>query len=47
MLAIGVFALIDELSVGGHLTVAAATVLAALLARAGALAGTGGGVQWS
>jgi hypothetical protein len=40
MLAIGVFALIDDLSIGGPLVVAAATVLAALLARAGALAGT-------
>jgi hypothetical protein len=40
MLAIGVFALIEDLSIGGPLTVAAATVLAALLARVGALAGT-------
>jgi len=38
MLAIGAFALIHDASVGAPLTVAVATVLAALLVRAGALA---------
>jgi hypothetical protein len=38
MLAISALALIHDVSVGGPLTVAAATVLAALLVRAGALA---------
>ena len=37
VLAVGVYALIDDLSIGAPLTVAAATVLAGLLARVGAL----------
>ena len=39
-LAVGVYALIDDLSIGAPLTVAAATVLAGLLARVGALVQT-------